>query len=151
MVNKAALKGMSDTIAALLPIIREDVSKLGYPAGKAPEADEVANKAAAAADSEKAEKAKANEIGANAKAPERGLLSWISKLYNLTTLQILLVAICLTLLIWRLQVSTPSDEDTTSEHVVHSRAVYLKDIEKELIDSKASLTTSKRYVLSSNN
>ncbi|KAJ2964425.1 hypothetical protein NQZ79_g644 [Umbelopsis isabellina] len=142
MVNKAAIKGMSDTIAALLPLIKVDVSNMGYPAGKAPEAEGAADKAAAAADAEKGEVANANDIGVKAKAPERGVFSWMSNLYNLTTLQILLVAIGLTLLLWRVQVSRSSDKNTPSEQVIHSRAVYLKDIEKDLIDSKTSLTAS---------
>lgn len=147
MVNKAAIKGMSDTIAALLPLIKVDVSNMAYPAGTAPEAEAAGDKTVATAQVEMGEKANANEIGANAKAPEGGMLSWMSNLYNLTTLQILLVAIGLTLLLWGIQVSRSSVKNTPSEQVIHSRAVYLKDIEKDLIDSKTSLTASERYVL----
>lgn len=143
MVNKAALKGMSDTIAALLPIIKADLQKLSKASGKALEGETDVEKEAANAKADKAAvQMKEPETIYTKTSLENKLLSWIS---SLSTSHIIIVAIVVTLLIWRLQISTPKDTNNIHEQIVHSRAVYLKDIEKELIDARPSLNVSDRY------
>jgi hypothetical protein len=145
MVNKAALKGMSDTIAALLPIVKDDTAKLRYPSGKVPEEEARMDKEAANAKvGAEALQAKESETAYTKILQENKFFSWISHLSNLTMLQIAAAAIGITLLIWLLQVSTRNDKTTMQKQVVHSRAVYLRDIEKELIDAKPSLDVSER-------
>jgi hypothetical protein len=140
MVNKAALKGMSDTIAALLPIVKADAQKMSQATGKALEGETDVEKEMA---NVKADNVQIKEVeAANIKTNENKLLSWLPQL---SIIQMILAAVALTILIWRLQSSATHDKNPVQDHIVHSRAVYLKDIEQELIDARPKLNTSDRY------
>jgi hypothetical protein len=145
MVNKAALKGMGDTIAALLPIVKADAQRLGQPAGKVPggEADmkeETTSPTLTTENVQSKEEATSKKV-----TQESSFFSWIPSLQSLSITQIVIVAFVLTLLIYRWQTSAPSDKNSLQQQVIYSRAVYLQDIEKDLINTNPTLNASQRY------
>jgi hypothetical protein len=144
MVNKAALKGMGDTIAALLPIVKANAQKLGQPAGKVTDMElkeDVTSTTLAT------ENVQGKEEAASKKAvQESTFFSWIPSLRGFSVPQIVIAAFVLSLLIWRWQASAPSEKNTLQQQVVYSRAVYLQDIEKDLINTNNALNASQRYI-----
>lgn len=145
MVNKAALKGMGDTIAALLPIVKTDAQRLGQPAGKVAggEADVKEETTAPALTTENVESKE--EATRKKVIQESSIFSWIPSLQGLSITQIAIAAFVLTLLIYRWQTSASSDQNRLQQQVIYSRAVYLQDIEKDLINANPTLNASKRY------
>lgn len=144
MVNKAAMKGMSESIASFIPILEKKVSKEGGKSSTSTSSSSTLSSTVEANDS-KQQSAMETAVKKDAYTKQNSIDEWIDTLRNfvLDVPWHAYMAILGLLFLWMLSAwlrSGPSKDDVPHTLMSHplpnrvtSRAVYLKDLQEGLI------------------